>query len=114
MVERGHLAETFEVGGFAGENVVFGDGFEGFGGEGEIHRMTGATGKINGESGENGVHGFDPTKPPTAVGAEATVGELDEGFDLSAFDFSRHCQFFKFFSHKIIANFASPTQSDTI
>ena len=41
MVQRGHLAQGVQVGNLAGVDMVLGNGLEGFGGEGHVHRVAG-------------------------------------------------------------------------
>ena len=41
MIGGSHLAEAFDIRGLSSQDVLFGDGLEGFGGEGEVHRMAG-------------------------------------------------------------------------
>ncbi len=51
MVQRGHLAQGFQVGNFAGVNVVAGNGLERFGGEGQVHGVAGLGLEIDDDTG---------------------------------------------------------------
>lgn len=61
--------------------------------------MPGFAGEIDGEAREHSVHRLDFSESPTTVLATAAFRKFDQGFQVAAFDFSRRCQFFKFFSH---------------
>ena len=107
MVQGGHLAEAFEIGGLAGENMVLGDGLEGLRGKGEIHSVAGLAREINGEAGKDGVHRGDFPKAPTAVHAITARSKLDEWIDLASIELARRHHFLKLFFHKTILFLAS-------
>jgi 16S rRNA (cytosine967-C5)-methyltransferase len=104
---RGQVAHGINVGGLAREDVILGNGFEQFRREGQIHRVSGLSRKINGEPGKNRVHGFDPAKTPTAVNATPALGQLRERLNVASLNFAGSGQFLEFCSHKKIVIFPS-------
>ena len=112
MVQGGHLAEALNVRNFAGVDVVAGNGLEGFGGEGQVHGMSGLGLKINDEPGENGIHGCNLSKPPTAMVTVAALCQGHQGIHILTGELSGCGQFFKLFFHGYIL--ASHNGSDII
>jgi hypothetical protein len=100
MVQRGHLAQTVNIGGLTGEDVVLVDGLERFGGESQIHRVPGLVGEIYREAGEDRVHGLDSTETPTPMHAKSAIGQLQEHIHLPALNFAGGHHLLKFFFHK--------------
>lgn len=101
MVRSGHLSQIFEVGSFARENVFFGDGLEGFGGESQIHRVSGLVGEIDGEAGKNSIDSFYAAKSPASMHAKAASGELDQRINMMALQLPCGGHFLEFFSHTV-------------
>ena len=101
VMRRRHLAQRFQVRGFAGEDVVFGNRLERFGGEGQVHRVAGLAVEIDHEAGKDGVHRLDAPKAPAPVHAEAGVGQLHQGLDVVPLQLARCRHFLEFFSHKV-------------
>ena len=102
QVMRRQMADGVEVRRLAREDVVFRHRLERFGGEGQIHRMPRLAGKINREPREHRVHRFDAAEAPAPVRAAAGLGQLGQGCNVLALDFSRRRQFFEFFFHKFL------------
>ena len=63
--------------------MVAGDGFEGIGGEAEVHLMAGFILEIDGKTGEDGIDGGDLAEAPAPVEAEAAGGQLNQGINTS-------------------------------
>jgi hypothetical protein len=101
MVGGRHLTEIFEIGSFAGENVVFGDGLERFCRECQVHGMAWLVGEIDGESGENGVDSFDAAKSPASMHAKAASGQLHQRLNMVALQLACGGHFLEFFSHTV-------------
>ncbi len=74
VVGCGELAQGLDIGGLARQNMVLRDGLEGFGSEGQIHRMPRSGLEIYGKTAENRVHRLNFAKPPTPVHTEAVGG----------------------------------------
>ncbi len=101
VVRGGHLAQALQVGGFAGEDVVLGDGLERFGGERQVHGVAGLVVEIDREAGEDRVHRLDSSEAPAPVHAEAGVGQLHQSLDVVPLQLARRRHLLEFFSHKV-------------
>ena len=101
VMQRGHLAQPFEVRRFLGENVLAGDGLERFRREAQVHRVAGLGLEINGEAYEDRVHRLDFTEAPASMRAVAALGEQHERFDVVMVDLPCGGQFVELFSHRI-------------
>ncbi len=69
MMQGGHLAQALQVRGFAGEDVVGGNGLEGFSGKTKVHGVAGLGGEVDGEAAKHRVHRGNLAKTPTAMNA---------------------------------------------
>src|SRR5262249_49647456 len=70
MVGGCHLSQVFKVGSLSGKDVVPGNRLQRFGGERQVHRVTGLAAEINGKARKNRIHRTDPAKAPAAMHAE--------------------------------------------
>ncbi|PAW76125.1 MAG: hypothetical protein B9S33_21160 [Pedosphaera sp. Tous-C6FEB] len=99
VVASGHLAQAVQVGGFLGEDVAGGDGFQRVSGEGQIHLVASFALEIDRELAKNRVHRRDAPEAPALVRAVATLSQSEQRLDVLAADFPRDGQFFQFVSH---------------
>jgi hypothetical protein len=112
MIARGKFAETFQVAGLFGEDVLGRNRLERFRGKAQVHLVAGLAGEINEEAGKDCVDCCNPSKTPALVNAVTGLREHGEGLDMFVADFPARGQFFKFFFHKI--NFLAVTESNQI
>ncbi len=101
MLRRGHLPQRLQVRSLAREDVVFGNGLEGFGGKSQIHRVAGLVLEVDHEAGKDGIDRLDASKTPAPVHAKAGGGQLHQGVNVVSVQFPRRCHFLEFFFHKV-------------
>src|SRR6202008_635457 len=96
-----HLAKALEVGGFARQNVLPGNGPERFRGKSQIHRVTRLVWKIDREPRKDSIDGFDAPKTPASVHAEPAIRQLHQCLDMLALELASRRHFLKFFFHNM-------------
>ena len=99
MMERGHLANGVDIVDLAGQNMVFGNRLEVFGGERQVHRVAWFARKIDRETRKHGVHGLDLAKTPAPVNSSNRFRLTASNSWTCRGSIFRRGQFFKFLFH---------------
>ena len=104
VMEGGHLAQRLNIRRLAGQDVVAGNRFEGFGGKAQVHRMARLVREIDGQPRKDRIDGFDFAEPPASVHAIAALHQLQQRLHVLAPDLAGGHQFLELFFHNTSKN----------
>ena len=101
MMERGHLAQTGQVRGFPGQDMMGRDRPKRLRGKAQVHGMARLIVEVDGEPPKHSIDGGDFSETPAAMHAVTSLGKLDQRLNVLTADFSGRHQLFKLFFHNI-------------